>query len=700
MSLKIILALLFFCLSFLGYSQIERPKDSITTQLTEVVIHQNKKTFSNQNGNIKLDVANSIYNSIPTALELLGKMPTVQISADKESISVVGKGNPLLYIDNQKAEINDLNILAVADIKTIEIIQNPSSKYEAEGRSVILITRKLSKKDSFQTSISQVASFKKDYNNYLGFNSSFKKNKMEWKANFNYNQLQPWEGHSINYLISDADIASDYDVEAYTKRTQFIFGGAFFYKINEDDYFSFKMNAKLQNDTFNIRTSTFNRKENVENNVLTLGDNTSIKNFVNSFFNYSRKIKAIDTSIFTGFQYSNFDQDEWSQMGNNYNNSEFELAQNRDQQFNVTVFSGRIDLEKKFKNEVKLELGGLYSEANSKSDFDIFSFETTQNTMNHYDFKEQNTAAYGQFSGKIKKVDFLGGIRIENTQVNGKFITDAVPLISKNYTNVFPKAQISFLIDSTKSIVFNYAKSIIRPNYSSLSQGATYINPYFLYTRNSNLDPTITNEIATTFQYHDQSIKVSYYQISNAVEGSFFYDNQQNIMTFKDVNYNKESGFTVELTFPFSYKFWTSTNSILLIKNKVEDDAAVFKTSKPYLYYFSNQEFKFPKEYVFALNFWGITLQKEGVFERNARFIIDMSFSKTFLKNWNCTLSYNDIFRNTIFKEQFTVNAISSKSRYLVDGNEVSIAVKYTFGKIKATEFKEKNIDDNENRVR
>ena len=79
---------------------------------------------------------------------------------------------------------------------------------------------------------------------------------------------------------------------------------------------------------------------------------------------------------------------------------------------------------------------------------------------------------------------------------------------------------------------------------------------------------------------------------------------------------------------------------------------------------------------------------------------MDLAISKTFFTNWNCTLSYNDIFRNMIYKERFTINNISSNARYLVDSHEFSIAIKYSFGKIKSTEFKEKNIDDNSNRIR
>lgn len=699
--LKFLIALLLFFLSLTANAQNEKSKDSISNQqLKEVVITQNKKTFTNSNGNIKVDVANSVYNSIPNTVDLLAKLPTVQVSSDKENITIIGRGNPLIYIDNQKVGINDLNALVPADIKTIEIIQNPSSKYEAEGRSVILITRKFSKKDSFRTDISEVASFKKNYNNYLGFNSSFKKNKLEWKANFDYNRLNPWESHSIDYEIRNADIKSKYDVTATTKRKQYVFGAGLFYKINDDDYFSFNFSSRLRTDTFPINTFTYNKNQNVENNVLTWSNNSSKKDFINSFLNYSKKIKAIDTQLFAGFQYSNFQQNLETMVKNNYNETEFDLAQNRNQKFNIDVFSGRIDLEKKFKNEMNLEYGGLYSAAKSKSDTDIFDFEKNENAALNYNFKEANLAAYTQLSGKIKKISFSGGLRVENTNVSGKYKTDSTPLIDKNYTNLFPKLQISMEIDSTKSINLNYAKSISRPNYSSLSNIATYINPYFIYAGNINLGPSFVNEISSTFQYNDKSVKLSYYQVKNPVYNSFLYDKAKNIMTFKDINFDKETGFNLDFELPFTYKFWTTTNSILFFLEKVEDPSAEFLDSKPYLYYYSNNEFKLPKDYTFVLSFWGLTKQKKGVFERSPRFVVDMALSKTFFKKWNCTLSCNNVFKNVTETEEFTINDTSSKARYVVDAHEISISVKYSFGKIKNTEFKEKSVDENSDRIR
>lgn len=698
--LKLLIALLLFCLSAIANAQNETPKDSISKELKEVVITQNKKTFTNSNGNIKVDVANSVYNSVPNPVELLSKLPLVQVSSDRESISIVGKGNPLIYIDNQRVGMNDLNALSVADIKTIEIIQNPSSKYEAEGRAVILITRKLSKKEGFKTEISETASFKKNYNNYLGFNSSFKKGKIEWKANFNYNRRNPWENHSIAYQIPQANIVSDYDVTAVSKVKDYIFGGGLFYKINDDDYFSVNINGKMRNDTFDINTYTFNRNQNEENNVFTFSDNSSDKNFINSFINYSKKLKAIDTKLFVGFQGSNYNQHLWSLVQNNYNETELELSQNRDQKFNVDVFSGRIDLEKKFKNEMNWEYGGLYSAAKSKSNYDVFDYDKNENTSFDYDFKEANLAAYTQLSGKIKKVDFSVGLRIENTNVNGKYSTESAALIDKNYTNLFPKAQFSFAIDSTKSINVDYSKSISRPNYSSLSMIATYINPYFIYGSNINLGPTFADVVSVSFQYHDKSLKVTLYQNKNPVYQDFSFDNQNNVLTFSEKNFKKESGYNIEFTLPFTYKIWTNTNSLIFNQNKIEDESALYGSSKPYLYYYSNNAIKLPKDFTFVLSFWGATKQKEGVFERNAKLIFDASLAKKIGKNWTCTLNYNDIFRNTIYTERFTINNISSRARYLVDANEVSITLRYSFGKIKESEFKEKSVNENESRIK
>lgn len=672
----------------------------IFTELNEIILKSKKKTFTNSNGNIKVDIANTIFKAIPNPVDLLSKLPGIQISGDKESISIVGKGNPLIYIDNQKVGMNDLNALSVEDIKTIEIIKNPSSKYEAEGKAVILITRKLSKKDGFETNISEVTSLKKRFNNYLGINSSFKKNKTEIKTNFNYNQLNPWESIGNNFEISNNNISSNFIAESYTKRRQFILGSGIYHQINEDDYLSFNLSGKVQKDNDKNTTNSFIDQNNIQKNIETFNNNDENRNFFNSFINYDKKIKSLDAKLFTGFQFSSFNQKSNSVIQNNYDKTQFDLTQNRKQKFNVNVFSGRTDLEKLFKNEMKWEIGALYLSAEANANFELIDFISNNNELTNYNFKEKNITGYTQLSGKIKKLSYLFGIRTENTNIKGKFKIDDNLLIDKIYTNFFPKFQLDVPIDSTKTISLNYAKNISRPNYSSTSQISIYTNPFLVFSRNINLNPTISDEISWTFQYKNKSVNLNFFQSKDPVYFAFSYDSSINLISFNSINYAKESGVNLEFTLPFKQKFWTSTNNFNFILNKIEDKSAVFNESKPYLYYYTNHIFELPKEFDFSVTGWGFTERNEGVFKRNSLFIMDLAVSKTLFKNFDCTLTFNDVFKNMNFYENFTVNDIASKGIYYTDTREISFSISYKFGRIKDSNYQERKIDENSNRIR
>ncbi|TGD59600.1 outer membrane beta-barrel family protein [Flavobacterium humi] len=686
--------------SIAGFSQNEIKKDTLATPLEEIAVKGNAKSVSIKNGNIKLDIPNSAFKTVSNSLDLLSKLPKVQVSPDKESIYVVGKGQALLYIDNQKVEINELNSLAVEDIKSIEILQNPSSKYEAAGRAVILVTRKLSKKEGLKAMITENASFKKYFNNYFGTHLDIKKGKLEIRSNFNYNQLVVWESNGNDFLIPSEGIAMDYLVKAVTKRPQFVFGSGIFYKINADDYLSFNVSCRTQKDKFDITTMTYSNIQNIENRIATTNRNNEDRQYYSAFFNYNHALKSIEGLLFTGFQYTNLNRDMSGLIYDNYNDTGFEPVQKRNQEFAVSVFSGRADFEKKFKNETKLELGALFLQARSDNGSLTENFNPEGKTDTQYLYKERNSAAYSQFSGTLKKWRYTLGLRAENTYVKGKIQSEKGILVARNYTDIFPKLEAELPIDSTKSVSFRYAKSISRPDFSSLSQATAYINPYFAFSGNSNLDPSLTDEITVDFQRNEMAIGISYIQKKHPVYYGSIYDNTQHLLTLKPINFEKESGFNFEFTMPFSYRFWSTTNVFSAVLNKVEDNAAVIRQAKPYGYWYSNNTFKLPKEFTLMVTGWGLTRQQEGIFERKGIFTLDATVSKTFLQHFDCTLSCTDIFRKLNTFDNYTVNAVMAKGRYFSDAHMLSLSVKYSFGKLKNQGFKEKDIDENANRIR
>ena len=116
------------------------------------------------------------------------------------------------------------------------------------------------------------------------------------------------------------------------------------------------------------------------------------------------------------------------------------------------------------------------------------------------------------------------------------------------------------------------------------------------------------------------------------------------------------------------------------------------------MYAYSNHQFKLPKDFTLSFTAWGLTKRNVGAFERNALFSFDTSLSKSFYKTLNCTLSFNNIFKTLADKESFTINNIASNGVYY-DTRDVSLLIKYSFGKIKNSTFKNKAVDENTNRI-
>lgn len=665
--------------------------DERTINLNEVVITGRKKLFINKDGNIKINIDNSFFSAVPDPINLLSKMPSIQVSPDQESISVIGRGNALIYLGNQKITVNELKSLAIDDIASVEIINNPSSKYEAEGRTVIQITRKIKNQEGYTIDITERASMKKYFNNYSGINLNFLKNKFELKANLEYNQLKVWEKNGFDFNIKDKNIQSDYMTKAITTRPQFKLGVGAYYQINENDYVSIDINGRPLYETYPITTVTYMNDQGHEDNILTSNYSKDDGLYYSGNLNYEKKFTKLDAGLFFGGQYSLFDKDIKSDIYDTYQSLDQTFNNKRKQKYKVNAYSFKLDYDQKFKNDIKWEIGAkmAISDANTKLNVNYME-KPENNSSSDYNYNEYIYAGYTQISGKIPYFSYSAGIRVENTDIRRDN-----NLSNENYTDLFPKATISIPIDSSKSLSINYSKSITRPNYSSSSQLDVYINPFYVISGNIDLKPCITNEVSATMQIKDLSFGITYYKKKNPIYFNTIYDDTKNLLSLIYSNFQKEEGLNLNITIPFSYKSFSSTNTLSGTYNSVKDESAVTLDTKPYLYYYSNNQITLPQGYVFTVSGWGLTKRKEGIFERNALTIIDLAVSKTFFNKLDCNLMFSDIFNSMKFDEKFILNDIESKGVFYVDSRAITLSLKYTFGKAKASKYKNESIEDN-----
>lgn len=670
------------------------------TNLDEVELIAAKPIVSNSNGNLKIDVTNPVFSSIPDPMELLAKLPSLQVSADRESVSVVGKGVPLIYIGNQRISQEEFNALSVDAIGSVEIIKNPSAKYESDGRAVLLITKKINESEGFRLNILETASFRQNFNNYSSLNGSYKRKKFTFKGNFGYNDLRTWESNQFKFEIPQIDVLTDYLVLIDpNNRTQINTGGGMFYQINETDYFSANATVRLQTDDFVIDTDTFLRQGAQEDNIITKTYNDNTKDFFTGNMNYNKMLNS-KTNLFAGIQYSSFVQRLDTEIVNNFNTTTFINSQNRQQKYQIDVLAYRLDFEKTLRNDLKLEIGTNFSDAKASAISNNQFFETETNTNIDYDYKEKNYAGYTQLSGNLtKKIDFSAGMRIEKNQMNGTIETDDIPLVNRKNTNLFPKAMLNFQIDSIKSLTFNYARSIERPSYSRATSISAFINPFLEGAGNVNLRPTFTEEVSANIQFKKSSITINYSKRSNPMFFTIGYEDGAEYAILSLQNLEKESGVDITATIPFKKGIWTSTNTATLSKRRIDDVNAIDISTKPYMYLYTDHQFRLGKNTTLSFGGWAMTRRTQGIFERNAMVVWNATLNKTFFDRLNCSLRFNDITKAMNFEERYTINGVTADGTYFADAQEVAFSIKYAFGNGKGTNYKNKDVDENLGRI-
>lgn len=667
--------------------------------LKEVHVTGYKQAFSYKNGNIKATVENTVLSMIPDAIEILAKLPTVQVSGDRESVSIIGKGDPVIYLDNQRITLNELNALSVNDIKTIEVINNPSSKYDAEGRAVILVTRRTNSKEGVRIDASETASLKRYVENRAGVNMSIKNKKTEWKTNLQYNHINRYEGLEGVLNSNLYQYQAGYGGSSVGPRRQLLYGLGMYHQLNETDYFSINVNGRLQDEHAAIETNSYAKDITTETYAVNKNTNTDNRPFINANINYLKKFKAGNSQIFLGGQYAQYTRNVSNQIFGMDNLAQQQPLEERQQNFTVDVGTARVDFEKVFQNKLKWESGGVLNSSQSVTVFDVHYIPTNTGLNTRYKYIEDNQALYSQLSGKYKKIEYTAGLRAENTILQGGYVDSSFLSVNRKFLYVFPRLSISIALDSNQTLSFNYARSIRRPNYANANQVSNYITPFLERTNNININPSIINEVSANYQYKIYSINASVYQILNT--SSYITEYDAVLQKYRMINRNIATftGANLSVTIPFSYKFFTSANEIVTTLNQVSDPRANATQTSPYYYFHSYNQFRLPRNYTFIVSGWLTTTQYEGIFKTNSKYALDLTLSKVFFKKLTCSINAFDIFRSLNNTESFTINDIYVSTTYIENVKEFSLSVKYSFGKIKDARFKNKEVNENSNRL-
>jgi iron complex outermembrane recepter protein len=492
-----------------------------STELKEVTVVSRRPPVEVKADKTVLNVEGTVNSTGLSALELLRKAPGVTVD-NNENVNVKGKNNVRIQIDGRDTPLDGKDLSALlknmqaADIANIEIISNPSAKYDAAGNAGI-INIKLKKNKSLGTNgnVSVDAIYGKTPKGGMNLSLNNRSKKFNVFGTYN-NHYGRWHNDQ-NFIREQAGMVFDQKAESYnTSRWNSVRTGFDWYA-NDRHTFGVLVNGSHDGGSWHNDSrstiSTFANRDRVDSLLVATNDVTGTRVNLNSNINY----RFADTSGHTlnvDFDYGVFRITSESYQPNYYRlpNESAELSRrvfSNSTPTNIDIFTGKLDWEQRLWKGT-LGAGAKIAIVNTDNTFDFFNeiggrpvFDTS--VSNQFLYEERTTAAYVNYNRAFgKKLNVQAGLRVENTHYMGDLISynsQNGQRIADDYTELFPSAAVTYSFTDKIGLNATYSRRIDRPSYQDLNPFEFKLDELTFQRGNPRLRPQFTNsfEISPTY---------------------------------------------------------------------------------------------------------------------------------------------------------------------------------------------------------
>lgn len=533
----------------LGKIQVES-----TQELEGVIVTARKNLIERKIDRLVFNVENAVSVTGGNALDALKITPRIKVVNDQ--ISMIGKGGMMVMINERPLQLsgddlsNFLKTLNAEDIKNIEVINNPPSKYSAEGNSgIINIVTKKGKNDAWNASIRTIYQQATYATGNTGGSFNVQHRKIEFNSNITYanGSNAPDETSKIFYPNSTWDI------------------------VNRRRDFSNNMSIRFgMNYTFNERLKTGfnfnhinsqpvmkdNERTNILNPSLTTLDSiirTNAKNeyskilsSLNYFVVYQidtigRKL-SLDIDL---FKYKNTTNRTFRTQSFFSENEPKPTSPIEARNFGVQQINNyAVNMDMEHPAEiVNLNYGGRISQIKTDNLFNFFDILNQNEVIditqsNVFEYKENIQAVY--FSGQKEfneKWEAKFGLRYEWTQTVG-FSQTNNQTNTNEYQKLFPTFYVSYKANDNHAFNINYGKRIQRPTYNFLNPFRFVSNPFSFSEGNPFLQPAFVDNIEFEYAYKDNLITNIYFsKLDDGFEQATILDAATNVQQIVPLNF-------------------------------------------------------------------------------------------------------------------------------------------------------------------
>ncbi|WP_185144429.1 MULTISPECIES: outer membrane beta-barrel family protein [Chryseobacterium] len=670
------------------------------SQIQGVSIAGKKKLIERKIDRLVFNVENSISASGGDALETMGIIPGVKVVNDQ--IGIIGKSKVSIMVNDRLIQLSENDLLSFLrsikseDIKNIEVITNPPSKYDSEGNSGLINIKLKKAKENYLSGNLKTSYTQATYSmgNY-GAGLNYQKKKITLSTNIDYENgsIAPYQEYTLYY--------PSYTWFETNKSRSFRdnLSGRFSldYEISKKTTIGIQYLGGINNPIRKGNNSSeISSKKGLDSLIITPSDlrlkkyNHAVNLHTITKLDSTGKKISFDLDYFTFNSNADNQFSTSSYLPGDYNAKTFLSANNLSNQ-DIKIYSSKADIEFPLK-WVTLSFGAKVSFINNKSD--VLYFNTTNGNpfldfgkSNTFDYKENTQAIYLSGSKKLsKKWETQLGFRLENTQTKG--YSETLDQANKNnYTKLFPTLYINYLMNENSVFGFNYNRRIDRPTYSDLNPFRFYTTKYNYGEGNPFLQPYFTDNFEISYSYKNNYASAYLSYINNGFDQVTYVSADNPVQAIIPSNFYKQINLGILESYLFNkWKWWESNNQANIFYTKTMSDIPNTLTD------LSGWSASVSSNNSFTLNSaktlkaeLGFNYQSPSIansYKMSSFYYFNTGLKLSLLeKKLQIALNIMDIFRT--YKMTFTqvVNGIKQENFDYRDTQKIRISVNWNFGK-------------------
>ncbi|MEM6318980.1 MAG: outer membrane beta-barrel family protein [Bacteroidota bacterium] len=539
--------------------------------LSEVEVRAEKSTTEFKLDKRVFNVGKDLSSTGASALEVLNNVPSVDVNIEGE-ISLRGSGGVQVLINGKPSVIaseqgNALGTITADMIEKVEVITNPSAKYEAEGTSgIINIVIKKEERKGINGSATVNVGVPHNHSFGLSLNRRTEKLNLFSQLGIGYREL-PNDVERINRnLINNTAVLSEGREFRNENFYNFIIGTDYYIDKNNvitlSGSFAYEIEDQPSNTNF--------RFEDASGDVVDRWEREEVTEATNPKYQYELQYKRDfdddedHTLLFSAIG-NLFSKDQSSEFFNTTISGRNRTSQQRTRtDFGELRQTFQLDYTKPFKEKWTLETGALFNISDVENDFAVTDWVNDQwvdnpNLTNVFEYHQDVLGIYGSGSYEGDIWGFKAGLRAENTNLR-TFLVNTNERNEQQFLNLFPSAFVSFKSSPNLSFQAGYSRRIFRPRLWNLNPFFNIRNDFSIRTGNPDLLPEFTDVYELTSIYIIGQLSLNagiYYRYTTDVVERIatLQDNVSFTQPF-NIGTNRTTGVEFNFKYPINKK-WT-----------------------------------------------------------------------------------------------------------------------------------------------